>query len=79
MGNVTPIVAKNEPNEQLVSDLREMLARAEKGEIVAGAIAVIDRQDTVTTCYAHSNKRFALLGGIAYLKYRLCNNIENTD
>lgn len=79
MGTVTPIVAKAEPNEQLVSDLRELLERAEAGEIVAGALAVVARDDVVTTCYTSNTKRFALLGGVSYLKFRLMTNIQETD
>lgn len=79
MGNVTPIAAKKEPNEQLVSDLRRLLERAESGDLVAGAFAVVDRSVTVTTCYTDGVKRFALLGGISYLKHRLLNSIDDND
>ena len=70
------ITLEGEPNLNAIENLQDMLKRAEKGEIVALGIVAVSDDDTVTTCFVDDKKRFCLLGGIEYLRYRLSKAID---
>lgn len=67
------VVIPDRPVDDVVDVLRELLAEAERGELLAFACATLDRgqNGAIRWSYCGRLHGFALMGAVARLQYRL--------
>lgn len=68
-------IAKHEADPEVVGLLRDMLQKAEAGEIVALALATENTGREIGTAYAGDLSVFALIGALEHLKLRISGDL----
>ncbi len=71
-----PLPAGNEPVADLVAEIRDLLARAEAGEIIGIAYATLCA-DKSTGCGLFGYKNRGLVGELAYIQHRTMLQIDS--
>jgi hypothetical protein len=74
MANIKEVKFKsraNIANGYIISHLESMLEKAKEGEILAIAIATVNKDDSVTSSYEAGDKAYSLIGVVACLEQRL--------
>lgn len=76
MSKVTEI--KFEPDQDMVATIKELLARIERGEIIAFAFAGLTQDRSVTTTWRRPNdmRHTALTGAVSFLEFRM-NKVQD--
>ena len=71
------VLMSGKPNQDVVDMLKEILARAEAGDIRALAYAAVTHDDVAVTSFTDGLNRFMLLGALDYVKHRINTSIED--
>lgn len=78
MSNVISLVEKRaEPNASVLDNLRHVLERAERGEMVNVAIAYVTTDGATGEGWAAGPHSGALLSAVTILQHRLCMSHVN--
>lgn len=67
------IEGRDDPNEGVIGVLRDMLARAESGELQSVAVAAVSRRGFCCTQYDAGDRSLELLGALTVCRRRVEN------